>query len=193
MCEYAHAMGNAIGNLQDYWDEIEKGRNAIGGCIWDWVDQAIYFPQAIKDNTLSKNGFAYYASGYDFPGPHQGNFLNNGILRADRKWNDKLSEVKQVYSYVKFLSFDTLTNTLTLLNKYDFTNLDQFYREFNWQVQSVLLYVVYLIVKNLLDSDSKQITVGIHFRFCVILQLFVICAAGSRIGFLCVSISFESL
>ena len=66
-------------------------------------------------------------------------------------------------------------------------------REFNWQVQSVLLYVVYLIVKNLLDSDSKQITVGIHFRFCVILQLFVICAAGSRIGFLCVSISFESL
>ena len=130
MCEYAHAMGNAIGNLQDYWDEIEKGRNAIGGCIWDWVDQAIYFPQAIKDNTLSKNGFAYYASGYDFPGPHQGNFLNNGILRADRKWNDKLSEVKQVYSYVKFLSFDTLTNTLTLLNKYDFTNLDQFYLEF---------------------------------------------------------------
>ena len=66
-------------------------------------------------------------------------------------------------------------------------------REFNWQVQSVLLYVVYLIVKNLLDSDRKQITVGIHFRFCVILQLFVICAAGSLIGFLCVSISFESL
>ena len=48
MCEYAHAMGNAIGNLQDYWDEIEKGRNAIGGCIWDWVDQAIYFPSGNK-------------------------------------------------------------------------------------------------------------------------------------------------
>ncbi|MBQ5891798.1 MAG: beta-galactosidase, partial [Bacteroidales bacterium] len=59
MCEYAHAMGNAIGNLKEYWDEIEKGKNAIGGCIWDWVDQSIYFPQAIKKGEFVKNGFPY--------------------------------------------------------------------------------------------------------------------------------------
>ncbi len=130
MCEYAHAMGNSIGNLKDYWDEIEKGRNAIGGCIWDWVDQSIYFPQAIKNNEFVKNGYPYYASGYDFPGPHQGNFMNNGIIQADRKWNDKLAEVKQVYQYIKFLSFNKETQELTVLNKYDFIDLSGFYLEY---------------------------------------------------------------
>ena len=130
MCEYAHAMGNSIGNLKDYWDEIENGRNVIGGCIWDWVDQSIYFPQAIKKGEFVKNGYPYYAAGYDFPGPHQGNFMNNGIIQADRKWNDKLAEVKQVYQYIKFLSFNKETQELTVLNKYDFIDLSGFYLEY---------------------------------------------------------------
>ena len=130
MCEYAHAMGNAIGNLKEYWDEIEKGKNAIGGCIWDWVDQSIYFPQAIKKGEFTKNGFPYYSAGYDYPGPHQGNFMNNGIIQADRKWNDKLAEVKQVYQYIKFLSFDKDSQELTILNKYDFIDLAGFYLDY---------------------------------------------------------------
>ncbi len=130
MCEYAHAMGNAIGNLKEYWDEIEKGKNAIGGCIWDWVDQSIYFPQAIKKGEFVKNGFPYYSAGYDYPGPHQGNFMNNGIIRADRKWNDKLAEVKKVYQYVKILSFDKDKKQVVIANKYDFIDLSQFYIDF---------------------------------------------------------------
>lgn len=130
MCEYAHAMGNAIGNLKEYWDEIEKGKNAIGGCIWDWVDQSIYFPQAIKKGEFVKNGFPYYSAGYDYPGPHQGNFMNNGIIRADREWNDKLAEVKKVYQYVKILSFDKNKKQVVIANKYDFIDLSQFYIDF---------------------------------------------------------------
>ncbi|MEE1271862.1 MAG: glycoside hydrolase family 2 TIM barrel-domain containing protein [Bacteroidales bacterium] len=130
MCEYAHAMGNAIGNLKEYWDEIENGKNAIGGCIWDWVDQSIYFPQAIKKGEFTKNGYPYYAAGYDFPGPHQGNFMNNGIIRADREWNDKLAEVKKVYQYVKILSFDKDKKQVVIANKYDFIDLSQFYIDF---------------------------------------------------------------
>lgn len=130
MCEYAHAMGNAIGNLKEYWDEIEKGKNAIGGCIWDWVDQSIYFPQAIKKGEFVKNGFPYYSTGYDYPGPHQGNFMNNGIIRADREWNDKLAEVKKVYQYVKILSFDKDKKQVVIANKYDFIDLSQFYIDF---------------------------------------------------------------
>lgn len=130
MCEYAHAMGNAIGNLKEYWDEIEKGKNAIGGCIWDWVDQSIYFPQAIKKGEFTKNGFPYYSAGYDYPGPHQGNFMNNGIIRADREWNDKLAEVKKVYQYVKILSFDKDKKQVVIANKYDFIDLSQFYLDF---------------------------------------------------------------
>ena len=130
MCEYAHAMGNAIGNLKEYWDEIENGKNAIGGCIWDWVDQSIYFPQAIKKGEFTKCGFPYYAAGYDFPGPHQGNFMNNGIIRADRKWNDKLAEVKQVYQYIKFRKFNKETKKLFFENKYDFKELENYFLDF---------------------------------------------------------------
>ena len=130
MCEYAHAMGNAIGNLKEYWDEIEKGKNAIGGCIWDWVDQSIYFPQAIKKGEFTKNGFPYYSAGYDYPGPHQGNFMNNGIIRADREWNDKLAEVKKVYQYVKIHSFDKDKKQVVIANKYDFIDLSKFYIDF---------------------------------------------------------------
>src|SRR5574344_552110 len=127
MCEYAHAMGQAVGNLQEYWDLIEGSKTGIGGCIWDWVDQSIYRPSDIKSGTLKRNGYNYYMSGYDFPGPNQGNFVNNGIITADRAWTAKLTEVKHVYQYVKFISFNASTKRLILKNKYDFTNLNNFY------------------------------------------------------------------
>ena len=123
LCEYAHAMGNSVGNLQDYWDIIEGSNYGIGGCIWDWVDQSIYDPQAIKNGMLEKNGFPHYTTGYDYPGPHQGNFCNNGVITADRAWTAKLSEVKKVYQYAKF----TYSNgVLHIKNKYNFTDLDNF-------------------------------------------------------------------
>ena len=123
LCEYAHAMGNAVVNLQDYLDIIEGSKYGIGGCIWDWVDQSIYDPQAIKNGMLEKNGFPHYTTGYDYPGPHQGNFCNNGVITADRAWTAKLSEVKKVYQYAKF----TYSNgVLHIKNKYNFTDLDNF-------------------------------------------------------------------
>ena len=125
MCEYAHAMGNAVGNLKDYWDIIESSRLGIGGCIWDWVDQAIYDPQAIKRGQLTKNGFAHYTSGYDYPGPHQGNFLNNGVITADRAWTPKLTEVKKVYQYA-VLTYNNSEKSVTIKNKYNFIDLNQF-------------------------------------------------------------------
>ncbi len=126
MCEYAHAMGNAVGNLQEYWDIIENSRYGIGGCIWDWVDQSIYDAADISAGNLEVNGYNKYRTGYDYPGPHQGNFVNNGLITADRAWSPELTEVKQVYQYVKFHSFDKDTKTLQIKNDYDFINLDKF-------------------------------------------------------------------
>lgn len=130
ICEYAHAMGNAIGNLKEYWESIESSTSTIGGAIWDWVDQAIYEPHEIKQ------GIFRIRSGYDFPGPHQGNFCSNGVLPPSRNPSPKLAEVKAVYQYIKF----ELTNinkknnevTIRLRNKYDFTSLNQF--DLTWQV-----------------------------------------------------------
>lgn len=97
LCEYAHAMGNGVGYLKEYWDAIENNTlTAIGGCIWDWVDQSIYDPKKLQ------NGIYELHSGYDYPGPHQGNFVNNGLVTPDRAWTAKLTEVKKVYQHVKF-------------------------------------------------------------------------------------------
>ena len=59
MCEYAHAMGNAMGNFQEYWDIIESSRYGIGGCVWDWVDQAIYSADDIKAGNYEGQRFLY--------------------------------------------------------------------------------------------------------------------------------------
>ena len=126
MCEYAHAMGNAVGNLKEYWDIIENSTYGIGGCIWDWCDQSIYAYEDIKKGTLTVDGLNKYRTGYDFPGPHQGNFVNNGLLTADRAWSPELTEVKKVYQYIKFISFDKASKTLTLKNDYDFITLEGF-------------------------------------------------------------------
>lgn len=126
MCEYAHAMGNAIGNLREFWDAIEDSKMGVGGCIWDWVDQSIYSYDAIKSNQLTQNGFPVYITGFDRPGPHQYNFVNNGLVNADRAWSAELDEVKRVYQWVAF-NLNKDSRQVNLTNKYLDRNLDQFY------------------------------------------------------------------
>lgn len=126
MCEYAHAMGNAVGNLVDYWDIIDASNTGVGGCIWDWVDQSVYHPEAVMSGELLKNGFPHYISGYDMPGPHQGNFLNNGIISPDRSWTAKLTEVKKAYQPAK-LTYTEATRRITIANRLSFTNLKDAY------------------------------------------------------------------
>lgn len=126
MCEYAHAMGNAVGNLREYWEAMEGSLMGVGGCIWDWVDQSIYSYDAIKNNQLTKNGFPAYITGYDCPGPHQYNFVNNGLVNADRAWSAELDEVKRVYQWVGF-DLNTTSRQVKLTNKYLDRNLNQFY------------------------------------------------------------------
>ena len=96
LIEYAHAMGNSVGNLQDYWDIIEKYDNLQGGYIWDWVDQSLEYKY--------KDGTPYLAYGHDYHPdlPTDGNFLNNGLLDPYRNPHPHLSEVKKVYEPVHF-------------------------------------------------------------------------------------------
>ncbi len=130
ICEYAHAMGQAIGNLKEFWDIIEGSTGIIGGCIWDWVDQSVYDPaRLVNGEKKDKNGFNYWISGYDCNSVYtywspaigfQGNFLNNGIVTPNRTWTGKLSEVKKVYQYVKFSDFNTSAKSVKIENKYAF-------------------------------------------------------------------------
>ena len=122
ICEYAHSMGNAIGNLKEYWESIESSTTTVGGAIWDWVDQAIYEPHEILAGTYKGR----LRTGYAFPGPHQGNFCSNGIITADRKPTPKLAQVKAVQAWIKFelVNVDVKANkaTIKVKNTYDFIN-----------------------------------------------------------------------
>ena len=127
ICEYAHAMGQAVGNLKEYWDLIEGSNGIVGACIWDWVDQSVYDPaRLVNGQKKSANGFNYWVSGYDYNSTDginygfQGNFLNNGIVTPDRTWTGKLSEVKKVYQNVKFSDFSASAKSVNIANKYAF-------------------------------------------------------------------------
>ena len=131
ICEYAQEMGQAVGNLKEYWDIIEKSSGITGGCIWDWVDQSVYDPERLlKGEKKDVNGMNYWVSGYDYNSPSgvgqgfQGNFLNNGIITPDRAWTGKLTEVKHVYQNVSFSSNDG--KTVTIKNKNSFASLDAY-------------------------------------------------------------------
>ncbi len=133
MCEYAHAMGNAIGNLQEYWDAIETYPRLIGGCIWDWVDQGLrkYTGETAPDGT--KEWFFAYGGDYG-DRPNDNNFCCNGVVTPDRAVTAKLREVKKVYQYIGF-ALGAVSNedvALQLTNKYFFTNLDEF--DLHWQL-----------------------------------------------------------
>lgn len=117
LCEYAHAMGNSIGNLKEYWDYIEfESNRMIGACIWDWVDQSL-----AKYGEDPKK--MYYGGGFN-DHPNDNDFCCNGIITADRHVTPKLWQVKKVYQYVDFKLTDE--NKIRIRNRYCFNNLDEF-------------------------------------------------------------------
>ena len=121
LCEYAHAMGNSVGNLQDYWDVIEAHDQLQGGFIWDYVDQGLY--------AETWQGEPYWAYGGDYgpPGvPSDGNFLINGLVAPDRTPNPHFEEVRKVYQNIRVRALDLERGLVRVVNNHDFTNLSEF-------------------------------------------------------------------
>ena len=116
-CEYAHAMGNSLGNFQKHMDVFEKYPNIIGGFIWDYIDQGL--------RKSSKDGKEFWAYGGDYGDePNDGVFCINGILMPDRKPNPSLYEVKKVYQNIKIYPIDLLRGEIRIHNKFNFIPLD---------------------------------------------------------------------
>lgn len=113
--EYAHSMGNAVGNLQDYWDAIESSNYFMGGAIWDWIDQSMY--------NYTKDGQRYLAYGGDFGDtPNDGQFVMNGIIFGDMKPKPQYFEVKKVYQNVGISWANQQDGTLDIFNKNYYTD-----------------------------------------------------------------------
>lgn len=125
MCEYAHAMGNAVGNLAEYWETIERHDRLIGGCIWDWVDQGL--------RRKTADGREFFAYGGDFGDtPNDGSFCINGMVMPDRSVPPKMWEMKHVYQYIDVEPIDLMAGRIRIRNKYFFTNLKQF--DIHWRL-----------------------------------------------------------
>ncbi|MDR0988311.1 MAG: DUF4981 domain-containing protein [Prevotellaceae bacterium] len=121
LCEYAHAMGNSLGNFQDYWDVIEKYPLLQGGCIWDWVDQGL------AAQTADKRKYWNYGGDYGPTGtPSDGDFCINGIVYPDRSVKPQTAEMGKVYQNIKFFGFDPQTSTVRIRNDFSFTNLEKY-------------------------------------------------------------------
>ena len=118
LVEYAHAMGNSVGNLADYWEVIDSDPKLVGGFIWDWVDQAI-----LRED---ESGRPFWAYGGDIgPAgiPTDGNFLVNGLVSADRKPHPHAFEVKKVYQPVRIRALHARSGLIEVENRRAFTDL----------------------------------------------------------------------
>ena len=123
LCEYAHSMGNALGNFQEYMDAFEKYPRLIGGCIWDWVDQNIRATRGPdgKYKAAPFTGEALAFGGMFGDYPNDANFCDNGVIVSGRQVTPKLLEVKKVYQYLRFRDLtpdDPSKFTLELTSKY---------------------------------------------------------------------------
>jgi beta-galactosidase len=119
MCEYAHAMGNSVGNLQDYWDVILSSKHLQGGFIWDWVDQGLL--------QRAPSGETYFTDGGDQGGA-------DGLLLPDRRPHPHAFEVKKVYQYVKAEPFDWQAGRFRIVNRHDFLDLADY--ELEWKLEA---------------------------------------------------------
>jgi beta-galactosidase len=125
--EYAHAMGNAMGNLQDYWNEIYSNPRMLGGFIWEWCDQSLH--KSLPDGRIIDT------LGGDFGDmPNHGGFAIKGLVSAERKPFPKYYEVKKVYQPVTVEAANLKPGNVELkvINRDSFLNLANY--EVRWSV-----------------------------------------------------------
>lgn len=115
--EYAHSMGNAAGNLIDYWEAMESTNFFMGGAIWDWIDQSMYTYDKVT-------GERYLAYGGDFGDkPNDGMFVMNGLIFSDLTPKPQYYEVKKVYQNVGVKAIDIKAGKIEIFNKNYFVPL----------------------------------------------------------------------
>ena len=117
MCEYAHAMGNGPGGLEEYWEIFERYPRLQGGFVWEWIDQSIL-----------REGVQTYGGDYG-DWPNNGNFCADGLVTGDRRCYPAIMELKKVLEPVRVADVNLRTGEVTLVNRYDFSSLDTLYAQ----------------------------------------------------------------
>lgn len=127
MCEYAHAMGNSMGNFQEYWDIIRSSRNMQGGFIWEWYNHG--FP------AYTEQGHFYWAYGGDlnsYQNLNHDNFCLDGVVTPDQNYMPHTHIVKKVYQNILFEAKNLEKGIVTVINDFKFTDVTPDNYSFKW-------------------------------------------------------------
>lgn len=153
-CEYAHAMGNSMGNFKEYMELIREYPEYQGGYIWDFVDQALIWPAA----GASDHVFAFGGDWNDHD-PSDGSFNCNGIIAADRTWHPHAYEVR--YQYRNILSYLEGGSKVRVFNENFFIDLSRY--RMLWNVQMGSLRVLSGVIEDLdvNPQESKVFDLGL--------------------------------
>ena len=160
-CEYAHAMGNSMGGLKEYWDQIRKYPLLQGGCIWDFADQALRWPVSRADSATDH----VYVFGGDFNDydPSDGSFNCNGIIAADRSLHPHAYEV--AYQYRSILTAATpeeaREGVVRVHNENFFISLDRYVMD--WEIVADGRTVLVGSVRNLSVAPQQTETVALGY------------------------------
>ena len=134
LCEYAHAMGNSVGNFDDYWNIIRAHEQLQGGFIWDWVDQGF------KGKDEKGNDIWLYGGDLGFVGiKNDTTFCQNGLMAADRTPHPHASQVKKTYAGIQFEPVQFSANEIKVKNYFDFTTLDKYKLEWKLEADGIML------------------------------------------------------
>ena len=120
LVEYCHAMGNGPGDLEDYFQLIQKDDRMCGGFVWEWCDHTIAHGKTESGKTI------YYYGGDHDEELHDGNFCMDGLVFPDRTPHTGILEYKNVYRPVRVVSYDQETGKLVLHNYLDFDDLKDY-------------------------------------------------------------------
>ena len=126
-CEYAHAMGNSMGGMKEYWDLVRKYPKYQGGYIWDFVDQGL----RDKSPVTGKEIFTFGGDYGKYPASDY-NFNCNGIIAPDRRLNPHAYEVQYCYQNVWITDKGLKEGKFEIYNENFFKTLDDL--ELQWFV-----------------------------------------------------------
>ena len=157
-CEYAHAMGNSLGGLKEYWDLIRKYPKFQGGFIWDFVDQALWWPvDPLKYGT--DHVFVYGGDFNDYD-PSDNSFCCNGIIAADRTYHPHSYEVAYQYRNILTTAGDSW-NKVKVYNEYFFIDLSRYMME--WDVEVDGNKVLSGVVPSLSAAPQQTVEMDLGF------------------------------
>ena len=157
LCEYAHAMGNSLGGIKEYVDLFEKYDKLQGGFIWDFQDQGLL--------ARDKSGKEYFTYGGDYgpdgiPSDH--NFLNNGLIKADKSLNPHMHEVKKVYQNIDISFTKSSDGSINIFNKNFFRDLSNYYLEWEILEKGKVVKTGSLKDINVNPRENKNFKIGIE-------------------------------